>query len=312
MFLVHELVHLVHLSTALGYFPSFLAWMREEMEQTHEGHITIIPHLSFSALMQMFSNPSMVRLKWCTRQGEIACYQYLDQIRVRTGVERALNAAVTRLRETQKPSSMSLDSTLPTPLLFPDNQPTVGAHASMGRFVNPPNEASIPRPVSPPPSSPGQAQTSPKDSASDESNSAKALPANWARFRSSSNPWRFDRDVRPATPFNSNIVLTPLSATPRHMLAAEPNRSISPSPFSAIGLAAPTSNASPGAASLGVPSVSSSLTSSSTATPTTNYSASTPSTTVAANRAPSWGSLFTSVQEPTTAPQDVEEQEVLD
>lgn len=239
MFLAREAVHFIHLSTALGYFPSFLSWVREEMEQTHEGHVTIIPHLSVSALMQVFSNPSTVRLAWCTRQGELSCYQYLDQIRVRTCVERALNAAVMRLRAAQKHISGGqpavFDALCGAPAV-PDNAVSVPKSGSLGRFVCPPSEASIPRPCSPPPSSPAASEPSPPEVVPDNASEIDVTPLHWQRVRSSSNPWRLDKDLRPATPYN-NVPLTPLSATPHSARRVLADGVPPPSPSAAMPLA---------------------------------------------------------------------------
>jgi hypothetical protein len=156
MFAVREAMHLVHVLSVLSKFAPLFGWVRDEVEQTHEGHVTIIPHLSFKSLLQAVGNPSAAKLAWCVREGEHGCFSYINQIRTRTAVERALNDHVRQLRAArmrrggQEAGARTLANTASC------LQPSGGSRMdSLGRFVCPPSAVRGARPASPPPSAQG-------------------------------------------------------------------------------------------------------------------------------------------------------------
>eukprot|EP00045_Choanoeca_perplexa_P007418 m.66924 g.66924 ORF g.66924 m.66924 type:complete len:695 (+) comp14066_c0_seq1:117-2201(+) len=93
---MHRLRQLAH----VGWWPGPFVWIKSELLQQHLGHVTIVPTLTMTTLVNALTNPSPKVMRWFSREGARAVYPYMHVIELRCRVERALHDATRRVRST--------------------------------------------------------------------------------------------------------------------------------------------------------------------------------------------------------------------
>jgi len=97
------------------FFHRALRWLREDLAQTYQGDITVVPHLSLSAITQLDANPNAATMAHYTREGECSTYAYVPMIRARCSIEIALRRCTNKIR--QRLNALNATWLPPTPLL---------------------------------------------------------------------------------------------------------------------------------------------------------------------------------------------------
>lgn len=93
-----EVIHRTRQLADAGFLPAMLGWVQDDLNSPIEGHITIVPALSWKALLRALQNPSAQALKWSISLAEHSTYPCLSTIQTRCCIEVALNEALYRTR----------------------------------------------------------------------------------------------------------------------------------------------------------------------------------------------------------------------
>ncbi len=96
-----EALHWLKQLVALASWPGmrWLRWLQEDLEQTYQGDITLVPHLSLAAIRNADANPSKAAMAHYTRAGATSTYSYVPHIRARCAIEIALRDSTRTIRQ---------------------------------------------------------------------------------------------------------------------------------------------------------------------------------------------------------------------